>query len=101
VEHPISTQALAFFDQLYPLDHGSLGSKVRHTPAVKRSDGCTGRAFSDNMKREAYERQKGICPACDGPFALDEMEADHKTPWSQGGRTIADSFLNFCASSPQ
>ena len=54
------------------------------------------RAFTDNMRREAYERQKGICPTCHDTFALDEMEADHITPWSQGGRTIADNCQMLC-----
>jgi 5-methylcytosine-specific restriction endonuclease McrA len=54
------------------------------------------RAFSDNMKREAYERQKGICPACKNSFAFAEMEADHITPWSQGGRTIAANCQMLC-----
>lgn len=57
------------------------------------------RAFTDNMKRQAYERQKGICPACDasqGTFALAEMEADHITPWSLGGKTIASNCQMLC-----
>ena len=54
------------------------------------------RAFTDNMKREAYERQKGICPACNKPFGLDEMEADHTTPWSLGGKTIAENCRMLC-----
>lgn len=35
------------------------------------------RAFSPNMKREAYERQKGVCIKCGKHFELSEMEADH------------------------
>src|SRR5207253_2148085 len=45
------------------------------------------RAFTDKQKREAYERQKGICVKCDKHFDLDEMEADHATPWIAGGKT--------------
>src|SRR3989339_1171083 len=41
------------------------------------------RAFNDKMKREAYERQKGICVKCRKEFALEEMEADHITPWHE------------------
>jgi hypothetical protein len=54
------------------------------------------RAFSDNNKREAYERQKGICPKCSKHFALDEMEADHITPWRLGGRTTAANCQMLC-----
>ena len=44
------------------------------------------RAFSDNMKREAYERQKGVCIKCKKKFQLDEMEGDHIKPWHEGGK---------------
>lgn len=54
------------------------------------------RAFTDNMKREAYERQGGICPVCTKRYALEEMEADHTTPWSKGGRTTAENCRMLC-----
>lgn len=54
------------------------------------------RAFTDKQKREAYERQKGICTACQKYFELPEMEADHITPWSQGGKTIASNCQMLC-----
>jgi hypothetical protein len=34
------------------------------------------RVFSENMKREAYERQTGICPVCNKHFEIQEMEGD-------------------------
>ena len=54
------------------------------------------RAFSPKQKREAYERQKGICAKCGKPFELSEMEADHVTPWHEGGRTTADNCQMLC-----
>jgi len=54
------------------------------------------RAFTDNMKREAFERQKGICPACNKPFSIDGMEADHIKPWHKGGKTIAENCQMLC-----
>lgn len=54
------------------------------------------RAFTDNQKREAYERQKGICVKCGKHFELDEMEADHITPWHAGGRTSAENCQMLC-----
>lgn len=54
------------------------------------------RAFSPNQKREAYERQKGICPVCSEHFEIEEMEADHITPWHEGGKTIADNCQMLC-----
>ena len=54
------------------------------------------RAFSDNQKREAYEKQKGICPECKVHFKIDEMEGDHITPWHAGGKTIAENCQMLC-----
>ncbi|WP_410500198.1 HNH endonuclease [Chitinibacter sp. S2-10] len=45
------------------------------------------RAFTDAQKRTLYERQKGICCSCKNHFEIANMEADHITPWSQGGKT--------------
>ena len=49
------------------------------------------RAFSPNQRREAYERQKGICPVKKKHFPIEEMEADHITPWHLGGKTTSDN----------
>ena len=54
------------------------------------------RAFSNNQKREAYERQKGICPVCNEHFEIDEMEGDHITPWHEGGKTSAENCQMLC-----
>lgn len=54
------------------------------------------RAFSEKQKREAYERQKGVCPACQKHFEIPQMEADHITPWSQWGKTIASNCQMLC-----
>ncbi|MBS1585272.1 MAG: DUF262 domain-containing protein [Bacteroidetes bacterium] len=54
------------------------------------------RAFSDNQKREAYERQKGICVKCGNHFELSGMEADHIKPWHEGGKTSADNCQMLC-----
>ncbi len=54
------------------------------------------RAFSDRMKREAYERQEGICVKCRERFAIEEMEADHITPWSKGGATEPGNCQMLC-----
>lgn len=54
------------------------------------------RSFTDKMKREAYERQEGICPKCKEHFEIEEMEADHITPWHEGGRTTAENCQMLC-----
>lgn len=57
------------------------------------------RAFSIKQKREAYERQGGICPRCKAPdnhYEFNEMEGDHITPWVEGGKTNADNCQMLC-----
>ena len=54
------------------------------------------RSFTDNQKREAYERQKGICNNCKKYFEIEEMEADHITPWHDGGKTTSDNCQMLC-----
>jgi hypothetical protein len=54
------------------------------------------RAFTANQIREAYERQKGICPVCNKHYEIDCMEGDHITPWHLGGRTIGDNCQMLC-----
>lgn len=55
------------------------------------------RAFSDNQKREAYERQKGNCKKCGKHFEFSGMAGDHITPWSKGGKTVAENCQMLCA----
>ncbi len=55
------------------------------------------RSFTPKMARAAYERQKGICPWCGKQFEIDEMQADHITPWSKGGKTSAENCQMLCA----
>lgn len=54
------------------------------------------RAFTPAQKREAYERQKGICPRCRKAYDIAEMEADHITPWHAGGKTSAENCQMLC-----
>ena len=54
------------------------------------------RAFLPNMKREAYERQKGVCVKCNKHFEFDQMEGDHIKPWHEGGKTIAENCQMLC-----
>ena len=54
------------------------------------------RSFTPKMARAAYERQKGICPACKKHFEMEGMQADHITPWSKGGRTTGENCQMLC-----
>ncbi len=54
------------------------------------------RAFSDAMKQKVYEKQKGICVVCKEHFELTQMEADHITPWHEGGKTNEENCQMLC-----
>lgn len=54
------------------------------------------RAFTENQKREAYERQQGICSKCGKHFDFNQMEADHITPWHLDGKTSAENCMMLC-----
>ena len=56
------------------------------------------RVFTDAMRESAYERQAGICPNCNERFEIDAMDADHITPWSEGGKTIPENCQMLCKS---
>ncbi len=49
------------------------------------------RSFSDAIKRRVYEKQGGKCKISGKKLKIGEMEADHITPWSKGGRTIEEN----------
>lgn len=61
------------------------------------------RAFTDAQRLQMFERQNGLCakPSISGHdaeqrFELNEMEADHIKPWSQGGRTSVENGQMLC-----
>ena len=54
------------------------------------------RAFSPSMKRTVYQKQQGKCPLCKEHFELEEMEADHITPWHEGGKTELANCQMLC-----
>ena len=54
------------------------------------------RQFTEAQRREAYERQSGVCPKCGKTFEISAMEADHATPWSKGGKTSAANCQLLC-----
>ena len=55
------------------------------------------RAFTPKMARLAFEKQKGVCPICGKTFSIEEMHADHITPWSRGGHTTQENCQMLCA----
>ena len=60
------------------------------------------RAFTESQKRQAYERQGGVCPFCEQEhrekthYEFGEMEGDHITPWCEGGKTSVENLQMLC-----
>lgn len=54
------------------------------------------RAFPDSIKRAVYEKQQGVCIKCGKHYDISEMEGDHITPWSEGGKTSVDNCQMLC-----
>ena len=54
------------------------------------------RVFSDAMKQKQYQKQGGICVECKEKFELAQMEADHITPWVEGGKTDEANCQMLC-----
>lgn len=93
------------------LDASALETKVKHLmqdSEVEKKSGIyeyvlTGdervlglRTFDDNQKREAYERQDGICPQCGEHYEFNEMDGDHILPWSMNGKTTGENCQMLC-----
>lgn len=59
------------------------------------------RQFPDDIKLAVYEKQKHRCnnPKCPrkgDELLYEEMEGDHITPWSKGGRTVIENCQMLC-----
>ena len=93
----IDTGALEREIQALMMDDDVTNKKGIYLYVLRRSEKFLNiRAFSDNQKREAYERQNGFCVRCGKHFDLSEMEADHITPWHLDGKTKADNCQMLC-----
>ena len=54
------------------------------------------RAFSDAIRQKVYEKQKYKCIVCGKQFEISAMEADHITPWHEGGKTSVENCQMLC-----
>lgn len=54
------------------------------------------RTFDNSIKRTRYTQQNGCCAICGKHFKIEEMEADHITPWSKGGKTELENCQMLC-----
>lgn len=55
------------------------------------------REFTESQKRTAYDQQRGICPICKNHFEINDMQGDHKTAWSKGGKTELANLQMLCS----
>ena len=94
----IDTQMIEAEIQTLMMDDDVTNKKGIYTFVLTRNEKYLSiRTFTENQKREAYERQGGICKKCGKRFELKEMQADHITPWSKGGKTTSDNCQMLCA----
>ena len=56
------------------------------------------RAFTKSQKIQMYKKQEGVCPECNKHYEIEEMEADHVTPWHDGGKTELSNGQMLCKS---
>lgn len=68
----------------------------------KKEKALSIRLFSDNEKRVMYERQGGVCPMCRAQgesrrWEIEDMQADHIIPWSNGGHTTLENGQMLCS----
>ncbi|MDR3185412.1 MAG: DUF262 domain-containing protein [Christensenellaceae bacterium] len=59
------------------------------------------RCFEDSVKRSKYEQQQGVCPDCltkgiNKKYNIEDMDADHITAWSNGGKTDISNCIMLC-----
>ena len=54
------------------------------------------RTFDGRTKELVYRQQDGKCAHCGRHFELADMEGDHITPWSEGGKTIIENCQMLC-----
>lgn len=54
------------------------------------------RKFPDKIKLKKYKQQCGKCALCNRPFAIEDMAADHITPWSKGGKIVEGNCQVLC-----
>ncbi len=54
------------------------------------------RQFSKAMKEKKFIEQNGVCAICGCKITLNNCEADHIIPWSDGGKTTYDNLQITC-----
>lgn len=56
------------------------------------------RNFSSEIREYVWRKSGKKCQVCDTSITLEEMDADHREPWSKGGKTTLDNARCLCVS---
>tara|TARA_R110000824_G_scaffold113970_2_gene264101 strand:+ start:1956 stop:3281 length:1326 start_codon:yes stop_codon:yes gene_type:complete len=56
------------------------------------------RNFSSEMREYIWRKNNKKCQVCNTTITLEEMDADHREPWSKGGKTTLDNARCLCVS---
>lgn len=70
--------------------------KINFSPEACYFNVYPSELFQNHKREVLMKKQKGICPVCGKHFELSEMEGDHITPWSKGGKTTPDNLQMLC-----
>ena len=54
------------------------------------------RSFTQDERKVIWRRDNETCKECENKIAFEEMQADHITPYSKGGRTTLDNAQALC-----
>lgn len=54
------------------------------------------RQFEKDDMLTKYHEQNGKCAICGDPFAFEDMQGDHRVPWSKGGKTEYSNLDMLC-----
>ena len=96
-ETPLDAEALEIEITNLMEDEDVSNKKGIYSYVLTRDERCLNiRSFNPRQKREVFESQKGVCVYCSKKCAIEEMEADHITPWHEGGRTNKENCQMLC-----
>ena len=106
----VSAKVKQLYVDLYVKNHKGIfeyilgGSTDTNLLDVRVFDDATKQTFYNSQTEEAKTQNKSNCPLCamghdankNKIWSLKEMDADHVTAWSKGGKTTADNCQMLC-----
>ena len=97
-----SQEIIAKVDHLFKCDSKEISHKGIYIFVLAGEEKYLNlRAFKPEQRLAAYERQGGKCAITERELPIEEMEADHIKPWSEGGKTDDDNCQMVCRAAHQ